>query len=67
MSQRILGSLNLEASNSGSYLGQGEWSKTNDAGMLTSINPASNETIAEVHASSSADYERIVERAEQAF
>ena len=67
MSQRILGSLNLGASNSGSYLGQGEWSKTNDAGMLTSINPASNETIAEVHASSSADYERIVERAEQAF
>ncbi len=67
MSQRILTSLNLEANNSGSYLGQGEWSKTTDAGTLKSVNPANNETIAQVHSSSSADYERIVERAQAAF
>ena len=67
MSQRILTSLSLEASNSGGYLGQGEWSRTSNAGTLQSVNPASNETIAEVHASSDGDYERIVERAQAAF
>ena len=67
MSHHILTSLNLEASNSGSYLGQGQWSKTSDAGIVKSVNPSNNETIAEVHASSDADYERIVERAQSAF
>ncbi len=63
----LLKALGLEPNNSGSYLGNGEWSPTRDAGVLQSINPTTNEPIAEVHASSQADYEKIVERAQAAF
>ena len=48
MSTSHLEALGLAASNSGTYLGNGEWSKTNDAGLLQSINPTTNEVIAEV-------------------
>ena len=67
MSADLLKALGLAAVNSGTYLGNGEWSKTTDAGLLQSINPATNEVIAEVHASSAADYNLIVERAQAAF
>src|SRR6185437_1348639 len=52
---------------SGSYLGQGEWSKTTDAGALQPVNPATGEVLGTVHASSAADYEIIVKRAQAAF
>ena len=67
MSAPMLKALGLSKSNSGTYLGNGEWSKTTDAGVLQSINPSSNEVIAEVHASSASDYETIVKRAQAAF
>ncbi|MEO5810842.1 MAG: aldehyde dehydrogenase family protein [Rhodanobacter sp.] len=67
MSHAILSALGLEAEQSGTYLGQGEWSKTTDAGTLQPMNPATGEVIATVHASSAADYARIVERAQAAF
>ena len=67
MSAPMLKALGLSKSNSGTYLGNGEWSKTTDAGMLQSINPSTNEVIAEVHASSASDYETIVKRAQAAF
>ena len=67
MSAQILKALGLGPSNSGTYLGRGEWSKTTDAGLLQSINPSTNEVIAEVHASGAGDYETIVERAQEAF
>jgi aldehyde dehydrogenase (NAD+) len=67
MSHEILKSLGLGAEQSGSYLGQGEWAGTTDAGTLTPINPATGEGIARVHASSAADYALIVERAQAAF
>lgn len=67
MSADLLKALGLAAENSGTYLGQGEWSKTTDAGLLQSINPATGEVIAEVHASSASDYDTIVERAQAAF
>jgi aldehyde dehydrogenase (NAD+) len=67
MSAQILKALDLGPVNSGTYLGKGEWSKTTDAGLLQSITPTTNEVIAEVHASSQADYEKIVERAQAAF
>jgi aldehyde dehydrogenase (NAD+) len=63
----ILKSLGLTADNSGTYLGNGEWAKTQDAGVLEPINPSTGEVIARVHASSIADYETIVERAQEAF
>ena len=67
MSADILKALGLGKSNSGTYLGRGEWSRTSDAGVLQSVNPATNEVIAEVHASGQADYELILQRAQEAF
>jgi aldehyde dehydrogenase (NAD+) len=67
MSADILKSLGLHATESGSYLGQGEWSKTTDAGALKPVNPATGEVIATVNASSAADYELIVTRAQAAY
>jgi aldehyde dehydrogenase (NAD+) len=67
MSHAILSALGLGAEQSGTYLGQGEWSKTTDAGALQPVNPATGEVIATVHASSAADYAKLVERAQAAF
>jgi aldehyde dehydrogenase (NAD+) len=67
MSAKILSALGLTEINSGTYLGNGEWSKTSDAGVLESINPSNNAVIARVHASSEADYETIMQRAQAAF
>ena len=63
----LLKALGLASTNSGTYLGSGEWSTTTDAGLLQSINPTTNEVIAEVHASSQADYEKVVARAQAAL
>jgi aldehyde dehydrogenase (NAD+) len=67
MSHAILTALGLDGEQSGSYLGQGEWSKTTDAGALQPVNPATGEVLGTVHASSAADYEVIVKRAQAAF
>ncbi|GIX36313.1 MAG: aldehyde dehydrogenase [Lysobacteraceae bacterium] len=60
---KLLESLGLGETNSGTYLGQGEWSATRDAGVIESNNPSCNQTIARVYASSLADYEKLMERA----
>jgi aldehyde dehydrogenase (NAD+) len=67
MSNEILQALGLGAEQSGSYLGHGEWSTTTDAGVLEPVNPATNEPIGKVHAASKADYETIIQRAQEAF
>ena len=67
MSSQLLASLGLTATNSGTYLGNGEWSTTTDAGVIESVNPANGEVIARVHSASRADYETIVTRAQEAF
>ena len=67
MSAPMLKALGLSKTNSGTYLGNGEWSTTTDAGLVQSINPSTNEVIGEVHASSASDYETIVKRAQAAF
>ncbi|OPZ11871.1 MAG: Aldehyde dehydrogenase, thermostable [Alphaproteobacteria bacterium ADurb.BinA280] len=67
MAAHILQALGLADSNSGTYLGNGEWSSTADAGVLEPINPSNNEVIARVQASSEADYEMIMQRAQAAF
>lgn len=66
MSHAVLSALGLAADNSGTYLGNGEWSTTTDAGVLTSINPATGEAIGRTYASSRADYDIILARAEAA-
>jgi aldehyde dehydrogenase (NAD+) len=67
MSLQLLQALGLSETNSGTYLGQSEWSKTVDAGLIESVNPSTNTTIARVHASSEADYELLLARAQEAF
>jgi aldehyde dehydrogenase (NAD+) len=63
MSSTLLQALGLAELNSGTYLGNGEWSKTSDAGVLDSVNPSNNQVIARVNASSAADYALLMERA----
>lgn len=63
----VLSKLGLSTTESGSYLGNGEWSKTTSAGVLEPVNPTTAEVLGQVHASSREDYETIMERAQQAF
>lgn len=67
MSSKILAALDLNATESGTYLGRGEWAATTDVGTITPVNPATGEAIATVQATSAADYEAIVQRAQEAF
>ena len=67
MSAPMLKALGLADIQSGTYLGNGEWSKTTDAGTIEAVNPSTNEVIAKVYASNAADYETIVKRAQAAF
>ncbi|MFT4179746.1 MAG: aldehyde dehydrogenase family protein [Thermomonas sp.] len=67
MSHPVLTALGLQAVESGTYLGNSEWSKTSDAGVLEPVNPSNGEVLGRVQASSKADYDLIVERAQAAF
>jgi len=67
MSAAILKALGVAGAESGTYLGSLQWSKTADAGTIDVINPSTHEVIGQVHASSTADYETIVKRAQEAF
>ena len=64
MPHPVLAALGLTDNESGTYLGHGEWSKTMDAGVIEPVNPGNGEVLGRVHASSNADYELIVERAQ---
>ncbi|MEO8742763.1 MAG: hypothetical protein ABI365_06175, partial [Lysobacteraceae bacterium] len=63
----VLSALGLGADESGTYLGHGEWAKTTDAGIIEPVNPATGDVLARVHASSQADYDTILARAQEAF
>ncbi len=67
MAASILKALGLSDVESGTYLGNGEWAKTNDAGTIEVVNPSTHEVIGRVHTGSEADYETIVKRAQAAF
>jgi len=67
MSHPVLSALNLASPLPGTWPGQGECTSTPDAGVLEPVNPATGEVLASVRASSPADYERLVERAQDAF
>jgi len=66
MTHPVLTALGLGALESGTYLGNNEWSATNDAGVIETFSPASGELLAKVSASSAADYALIMERAQAA-
>jgi aldehyde dehydrogenase (NAD+) len=67
MAASILKALGLADVESGTYLGNGEWAKTSNAGVIDVVNPSTHEVIGRVNASSEADYETIVKRAHAAF
>ena len=67
MTHPVLTALGLGEQESGTYLGNGEWSATRDAGVLEPVNPTTGEVLGRVFASSRQDYETIVERAQAAF
>ncbi|HEX4853823.1 aldehyde dehydrogenase family protein [Arenimonas sp.] len=67
MTHPVLTALGLSEVESGTYLGHGEWSTTRDAGVIEPVNPSNGEVLGKVHASSQADYDLILERAQAAF
>src|SRR5690606_35699668 len=67
MSASLLEALGLGATNSGTYLGDGRWSDATGAGVLRPTNPTTGEVIAEVQATTEADYETVIARAQEAF
>lgn len=67
MSADLLKALDLAQSNSGTFLGHGEWSQASGAGVLAAVNPSTNTLIAEVQATSTTDYETVIARAQVAF
>ena len=67
MTHAVLSALGLTGQESGTYLGNGEWAKTADAGLLEPVNPTDGQVLARVQASSQRDYDTIVERAQAAF
>src|ERR1700712_2613961 len=67
MTHPVLAALGLTDNESGPYLGRGEWSTTHDAGVIEPVNPSTGEILARVQASSQADYDVIMERAQAAF
>ena len=67
MSATLLKTLDLSATNAGTYLGGGNWSTATGAGVLQPLNPTTNEVIAEVQATTVEDYEQVIARAQAAF
>ncbi|GAB6196986.1 L-piperidine-6-carboxylate dehydrogenase [Lysobacter xanthus] len=67
MTHPVLTALGLTELESGTYLGNGQWSQTRDAGVIESISPTDGAVLARVQASSQDDYDTIVERAQAAF
>ncbi|WP_223668896.1 L-piperidine-6-carboxylate dehydrogenase [Kangiella shandongensis] len=62
----FLKELGIEAVNQSASWGEG-YTDTQDAGVIESINPATGELIAKVNATSTADYDKVMQEAEAAF
>jgi len=67
MTHPVLTALGLTDNESGTYLGSGQWSATKDAGVLEPVNPTTGEVLGRVQASSQADYDTIIERAQTVY
>jgi aldehyde dehydrogenase (NAD+) len=67
MTHPVISALGLTQNESGTYLGSDQWSSTQDAGVLEPVNPTTGEILGRVQASSQADYDLIIERAQAAF
>ena len=67
MPHPVLTALGLSGTESGTYLGNGAWSTTSDAGVVEPVNPTDGSVLARVQSASREDYDTIVERAQMAF
>ncbi|MDR7098227.1 aldehyde dehydrogenase (NAD+) [Lysobacter niabensis] len=67
MTHPVLTALGLTDNESGTYLGSGQWSATKDAGVIEPVNPTTGEVLGRVQASSRADYDTIIERAQAVY
>ena len=63
----FLKKLGIKDFNPGAYFGDGEWSTTQDQGVIESFDPATGELIGAVYGASEADYERVMETAQSVF
>ena len=63
----VLSELGLQSHNSGGCAGPGKWMTTTKCGVLSSINPATGEPIAEVNLCSEEDYDTIIQESSRAF
>ena len=63
----FLRTLGIAENNPGAYFGEGQWSSTDDSGIITAVNPATGETIATVNGASEEDYERVLRTAGDVF
>ncbi len=63
----FLKELGINEFNPGACFGTGEWSTTQDKGLIESVNPANGELIANVYGASPDDYERIMATARKVF
>ena len=63
----FLQELGIKDHNPGAYFGNGEWSVTQDKGVIESKNPANGDIIAHVYGASADDYERVITTARDVF
>lgn len=64
---KLLERLGINKNNYGSCVAGKWWGTTEDAGKLTSINPATGEEIAYVHQCSENDYEKVISDSQETF
>ncbi|GAB3096455.1 L-piperidine-6-carboxylate dehydrogenase [Lysobacter terrae] len=67
MTHPVLTALGLTDNESGTFLGNGQWSAVRDAGVLEPVNPTTGDVLGRVYASSQADYDTIIERAQAVY
>ena len=63
----ILKKLNIKNKNYGSCIGGQNWIKSEDSGLIQSINPSTGQLIAEIYKSSENDYEKIIAKSADVF
>ncbi len=65
--QDFLEKLGLRRINPGAWSSTSGWARTTEAGLIRSVNPATDELIAEVCAASAEDYQRVIEESRTVF
>ena len=64
--QQILDQLGLKDINPGACFGPGQWSAIDDQHLIESVNPTNGQIIARVGGASAADYDKVIQTAQEA-